>query len=79
MRTNHGMDLDGALANRNAGEHDYREIARSGNMAPGLAPRPVGNNGMFGDDFSLAALDQKSLLTVGLGVAIAYAAWKKWG
>lgn len=73
MRTNHSMDLDGALAHRNDGEFNGDEIARSGNMDPMLAPRPTGENGMFG----LGAIDQKSLITIGLGVIAGWFIYKK--
>lgn len=73
MRTNHSMDLDGALAHRNDGEFNGDEIARSGNMDPILAPRPTGENGMFG----LGALDQTKVMTIGLGLLAGWILYNK--
>lgn len=70
MRSNISMDLDGALAGRNAGEHDYRQVARSGNLAEDLKPFALSDGG-------LAAIDQKTLMIVGASLVLGWFISKK--
>ncbi len=80
-RSDHGMELDGMFAGRNAGEFNYREIARSGNMGGSKAPvrdLPVlsGVSGLNGVDVTVdTSTILMGILAIGAGVAL----WYKFG
>lgn len=81
QRSDHGMDLDGMFSGRNAGEHDYRGVARSGNMgnkAP-VSDYPVvsGLGGGMGD---VAVTVDTSTIVMGIGaVGLGLLLWYKFG